>query len=138
MDQISIKNTVLSGLNLKNTKARSGVLEILNQRKTPLDAGEIALHLKREGVETNLATVYRILDISYKKGLVDRLEFQEGKFRFELPKGEHHHLICENCGAIEDFSDCSLSDLEKEIGKKKGFSVKRHCLEFYGFCKNCS
>src|SRR3989344_1597075 len=113
------KNTDLSDLHLKHTKARMGVLGILNKEDVPLDALEIYSMLKREGIAVNQATIYRILDVFFKKGIINRLELQEGKFRFELPKGEHHHLVCENCGSIEDFSDCSIGKLEKEIQKKK-------------------
>ena len=122
---------------LKVTGARLAVLSYLTHSDKPLDADSIYQHLKREHDEVDMVTIYRILDSFYQKGLVKRLEFGEGKFRYEKMGEDHHHLICENCGRIEDMSDCNITELEKEITKKKGFLVTRHSLEFYGTCTTC-
>ena len=62
-----------------------------------------------------------------EKGLVKQISFNEGKFRYELSnKEDHHHLICESCGKIEDISDCNIPDLEKEINKKKQFLFRHN------------
>lgn len=129
--------TVLQEANLKTTNARLSVLSFLDSAKTPLSADEIFDHLKLEHEEADKATIYRILDTFYKKGLVNRLEFSEGKYRYELTGEDHHHLICERCGAVEDISDCNIHILEKEIGEKKQFLVTRHSLEFFGVCSIC-
>jgi Fur family ferric uptake transcriptional regulator len=72
------------------------------------------------------------------KGLVRQISFNEGKFRYELSnKPDHHHLICNQCAAIEDFSDCAIPELEEDIRSKKGFQVQSHALEFYGICSKC-
>ncbi len=122
---------------LKVTGARLAVLDYLASSQKPLDADEIFHHLKTEHEQVDKVTVYRILDSFFQKGLVKRLDFQEGKFRYEKTGEEHHHLICENCGSIEDMSDCNISELEKEIRLKKHFQVKRHSLEFFGLCNLC-
>ncbi len=123
---------------LRNTKGRSDVLKVLEDEKVPVDVSHIQQHLDEKAVRVDPATVYRILDAFYKNGIVQRFDFQEGKFRYEIAsKQDHHHLICESCGSIEDISDCNIKELEKEIGKKKGFLVKRHSLEFFGLCKDC-
>lgn len=123
---------------LKHTKGREKILQILQKEDAPVDVMHIGSHLKQEEIQLNESTLYRILESFYQKGIVDRFEFQEGKFRYELRGSDHHHLICELCGAIEDFSDCSIKTLEKEIRKKKRFIVKRHSLEFFGICRACS
>lgn len=122
---------------LKNTKARQGVIQTLQKEQRPLDVPEIIFFLSRMKVKADQATVYRIMEKFTQNGIVKRLEFNEGKYRYELMGEEHHHLICENCGTIEDFSDCNLVPLENEIRKKKNFTVSRHALEFYGICKKC-
>ena len=127
----------LSTSGLKSTKARLAVLEVLEKEKRPLDVSEIAAFFKKKKIHTDLVTIYRILDIFLKKELVQRFEFQEGKFRYELVGKEHHHLICENCGDIEDISECNIGELENDIMRKKGFSIKRHALEFFGTCSFC-
>ncbi len=124
-------------LGLKQTPARIGILKMLETKQHPVDVPEIATYLETNNINTNKATVYRILDMFYKKGIVNRFELEEGKFRYELTAEDHHHVICESCGSIEDVSDCSVDKIEKVIKRKKGFLVKRHSLEFYGLCKNC-
>jgi Fur family transcriptional regulator, ferric uptake regulator len=136
MNILSEKPTIIES-GLKGTKSRLAVMHILEEEKRPLDVSEILYGLKEHNVTTDQATVYRILDIFSQKGLVHRFEFGEGKFRYEKAGEDHHHLICENCGRIEDISDCNISILEKEIQKKKGFTVTRHSLEFFGTCNRC-
>lgn len=123
---------------LKSTSARLAILRFLDEASVPQTADEIFAHLQEEHPEgTDRATVYRILDTFYKKGLIQRLEFSEGKYRFELAGEDHHHLICERCGKIEDISDCGIAMWEDEIQQKKQFQIKRHALEFYGVCQSC-
>ncbi|MBI4080236.1 MAG: transcriptional repressor [Candidatus Levybacteria bacterium] len=128
---------ILQKVNLKVTNARLGVLELFARSQKPIDAEEIFAYLQKEGVDADRATVYRMLETFYEKGIIDRFEFQEGKFRYELAGSDHHHLICEQCGRIEDISDCGINVLEREIKEKKGFLVKRHALEFFGVCESC-
>jgi Fur family ferric uptake transcriptional regulator len=135
--QVKIYRTILSSVKLKSTTARTGVLDILVKADQPLGVPEIADGLKRQGIEVDRATLYRILEVFFQRGIVTKLELQEGKFRYELAGSDHHHLICERCGAIADISDCDSKKWEKEIKRKKGFVVKRHALEFFGICKQC-
>ena len=127
----------LLGSGLKGTKARLAVLFILQNVNQPIDVAELHALVREQGIEANQATVYRMLHLFHRKGLVRRFEFGEGKARYELTGADHHHLICEMCGRIEDISDCELSLWEKEIVDKKQFLVKRHSLEFFGLCAHC-
>jgi Fur family ferric uptake transcriptional regulator len=129
--------TVLQDQHLKITPARLAVLHYLDEQEQPLAVDEIIRHIKEEHEEADRATIYRILEMFAEKGLITRLEFGEGKYRYELAGDDHHHLICERCGKFEDISDCNIELLEKEILKKKQFLVKRHSLEFYGVCQQC-
>lgn len=128
---------LLASTQLKNTPARLAVLSFLDNTKAPLDADSIFAHLRQEHDEADRATIYRILETFVVKGLLKRLEFGEGKYRYELANDDHHHLVCERCGAIEDISDCNISELESDIKQKKDFLVKRHQLEFFGVCLQC-
>lgn len=129
--------SILQNANLKVTNARHAALVFFAESQKPVDAGELMTYLRKQKIEADKATVYRILDTFYAKEIITRMEFGEGKFRYELAGSEHHHLLCEKCGKIEDISDCHIGVLEKEIKKKKGFIVKRHSLEFYGVCNAC-
>lgn len=128
----------LKGVSLKATPARIAILDFLEKEHKPIDVLELTTYLSKHNIDVDQATVYRILDKFYKSNIVKRLEFGEGKFRYEITHlDDHHHLICDNCGKIEDISDCSIPQLEKEIALKKKFIVKRHSLEFFGLCSNC-
>lgn len=122
---------------LKSTSARVALLSLLDREDNPLDALSISKSLNEKGESIDQATVYRILDLLTDKGLITRLEFGEGKFRYEVQKKHHHHLICQNCGRIEDAEGNFIDQIEKEIRLEKGFLVKSHSLEFFGLCKNC-
>lgn len=130
--------TELRDLELKATPARLGVLSALEDSDKPLDAAEILKALNQHKIKADRVTVFRIMNTLTKKGLAVPIELNEGKLRYEhSAKATHHHFICENCGLIEDISDCNIPTLEKNIQKKKGFLVKRHSLEFFGLCTNC-
>lgn len=134
---MTLTNQLLQSSQLKVTAARKVALHYLEKEARPVDVEEILEHLRKHKLETDRATIYRMIDTFLDKGIIDRFEFGEGKFRYELSGSDHHHLICEQCGLVEDISDCGIDTWEKEIKKKKGFLVKRHALEFFGVCTSC-
>jgi Fur family transcriptional regulator, ferric uptake regulator len=122
---------------VKNTPARSAIMEFLSNSITPVDVEQIINYLRSQKLNTNKVTVYRILDFMLNNGIVKRLEFGEGKYRYEIQKDHHHHLICTNCGQIDDIPGEFLEGFDENIREVKGFLIKRHTLEFFGLCKNC-
>src|ERR1035437_7832829 len=124
-------------LNLKKTPARLAISEFLFSSNTPVDAEQIIQHLRAQKLDTNKVTVYRILDFLFKNQTIDRVEFGEGKYRYELKKNHHHHLICTNCGKIQDVEGNLVENIEKKIQKGKNFQVQSHSLEFFGICRDC-
>lgn len=123
---------------LKVTPTRLAVLNLLEKANKPVDVAYIIDYLKQEKIKADPATVFRIVSLFTKRRLTRQIHLNEGKFRYEpFAKEDHHHLICDICGSIEDISDCSIDMLEKEIRKKKKFLVKNHSLEFFGICRQC-
>ncbi len=121
---------------LKVTAARMAVLETLKKADKPVDSQYLIDELS-ETLGVDRVTIFRILNALTEKDIIRKLEFREGKSRYELNLEDHHHVICEKCGKIEDVSGCNIKGLEEEIGKKTGFRVKRHSLEFFGLCSDC-
>lgn len=118
------------------TEPRKFLLEYLSQEKTPVTAQSlIEIMQKKLGIDR--ATVFRMLKALSGHGIIRKLEFQEGKARYELYTEDHHHLICDNCGKIEDIPDTMIPTMEKALSKKYHFLITRHSLEFFGLCKNC-
>jgi Fur family transcriptional regulator, ferric uptake regulator len=128
----------LKRVELKATPARIAVLNLLEKTEQPIDVNTIINFVNDEGIKTDPATVFRIMNMFAAKGIVLPIQFQEGKTRYELAgKEHHHHLVCENCGKIEDVLSQTIPALEKEIQSEHKFLVKRHSLEFFGLCEDC-
>ncbi len=128
----------LQNADLRVTEARLGVLAVLKQTEKPLAAQDVLTYLKRHSIRADKATVFRIINSFAEKGIVVPVQFNEGRLRFETTsKGDHHHFVCDNCGYIEDISDCSITPLADDIQKKKGVIIRRHSLEFFGICTGC-
>lgn len=135
MDTIDFTK-LLTKHDLKITQARIALLELIEKEDKPLDA-QFLIDTLQMSSQVDKVTIFRILNVLTEHGILRRLEFGEGKARYELNTEDHHHLICQNCGKIEDISDCDISTLEKEIRQKKHFLVKLHTLEFFGLCADC-
>jgi Fur family ferric uptake transcriptional regulator len=128
----------LNEVDLRATPARIAVMKFLESADSPVDVSMVKEYLDKQKIDADSATVFRIMNMFTDKGIAKQISFNEGKFRYELASREdHHHLLCTNCGRIEDFSDCAIPELEKDIQDKKKFQVKSHSLEFFGLCRDC-
>lgn len=128
----------LREVDLRATPARLAVMNFLEKTDKPVDVGSVIDYLNTNGIETDPTTVFRMMNTLTQKGITTPVQFQEGKTRYELSsRKDHHHLICKNCGKIEDVLDIIIPALEKEIRNKSGFKVLRHSLEFFGVCLTC-
>jgi Fur family transcriptional regulator, ferric uptake regulator len=130
--------TELNEVALRATPARMKLMHLLEKSDKPLDVQTMIDYLKEKDIQTDPATVFRIVNMFTEKGLIKPIQLNEGKFRYELSsKADHHHLVCTGCGQIQDISDCNIEVLESHIEKKKHFKVTSHVLEFYGLCADC-
>ncbi len=128
----------LKEVNLKATSARLAVLKLLEKTDQPLDVATIIGYLNNHQIKADPVTAFRIINQFTDKGLTQKVQLKEGKFRYELSsKPDHHHLVCESCGRIEDMPECQVGLLEKDIFKNKQFKVSSHSLEFFGKCLSC-
>ena len=122
---------------LKVTLPRLKILEIL--------AGSPAHHLSAEDIyrtlldsneDIGLATVYRVLTQFEAAGLVTRHHFEDGMAVFELNQGTHHdHIVCLDCGHVEEFMDSGIEERQTAVADKLGFSIRDHSLILYGNCR---
>lgn len=126
---------------LKVTSPRVKILEMLENRSNAerhLTAEDVYKTLLQEGVEIGLATVYRVLTQFETAGLVKRHHFEGGNSVFELESGRHHdHLVCVKCGRVEEFSDESIEQRQREIASSLNFKLTGHSLCLYGLCGPC-
>ena len=121
---------------LKVTSPRLKVLEVLETSKERhLSAEGIYRLLLDGGEELGLATVYRVLMQFEQAGLLTRSNFESGKAVFELNEGQHHdHLVCLDCGRVEEFYDPEIEARQRAVAAERGFELQDHSLALYANC----
>jgi Fur family ferric uptake transcriptional regulator len=126
---------------LKATLPRRKILELFEASKVRhLSAEDVYKALIAEGIDVGLATVYRVLTQFEHAGLLARQHFETGKAVFELNRGGHHdHLVCLQCGRVEEFFDADIERRQTEVAKSRGFRLNGHSLALYADCvkKDC-
>lgn len=131
----------LKNSGLKATLPRIKVLEIFqNSSQRHMSAEDVYKALLAEGSDVGLATVYRVLMQFEQAGILSRNHFESGKAVFELNEGKHHdHLVCVDCGRVEEFFDAEIEKRQKAIAHQRGFELQDHALALYAVCtkKNC-
>ena len=122
---------------LKVTLPRLKILEILERSATRhMSAEEIYRRLMGSEEDIGLATVYRVLTQFEAAGLVSRHHFEDGMAVFELNQGAHHdHIVCMDCGHVEEFVDAAIEARQDAIAANLGFAIKEHSLILYGRCQ---
>jgi Fur family ferric uptake transcriptional regulator len=131
----------LRKVGLKVTLPRLKILEILeaNQQRH-MSAEDVYKQLLDSDAEIGLATVYRVLTQFEAAGLVRRHNFEGGSAVFELDDGGHHdHIICQQCGYVEEFVDPTIEARQEAAATAHGFKLVDHSLVIYGDCQreNC-
>jgi len=127
----------LRDVGLKVTLPRVKILEMLERGAARhMTAEEIYRALADSGEEIGLATVYRVLTQFEAAGLVVRHHFESGQSVFELDRGEHHdHIVCLDCGRVEEFLDEVIENRQDQIAAEHGFDVADHSMILYGKCQ---
>lgn len=130
------KSADLKSSGLKATLPRLKILEIFqNSTVRHLSAEDVYKLLLSENLDVGLATVYRVLTQFEQAGLLSRNHFESGKAVFELDQGAHHdHLVCLDCGRVEEFFDDEIEKRQHKIASERGFKLAEHALALYGNC----
>jgi Fur family ferric uptake transcriptional regulator len=131
----------LKSSGLKATLPRIKILDVFHQSsQRHMTAEDVFKALLHEGADIGLATVYRVLMQFEQAGILSRNHFESGKAVFELNEGKHHdHLVCIDCGRVEEFYDPEIEKRQNTIAESKGFQLQDHALSLYAVCtkKNC-
>lgn len=132
----TLENADLKKAGLKATLPRIKILDILDSNdERHMSAEDVYKALLEAGEEVGLATVYRVLTQFESAGLVIRHHFEGGHAVFELERGHHHdHIVCVECGRVEEFFDQIIEDRQKAVVAKKGYEISDHSLVIYGNC----
>ena len=126
----------LKTIGLKATGPRLRILELFEKSAVRhLAAEDVYRLLMKEGIDVGLATVYRVLTQFEQAGLLKRHHFESGKAVFELNDSSHHdHLVCMQCGRVEEFYDAEIEKRQNRIAKDRGFAIRDHALALYADC----
>jgi Fur family ferric uptake transcriptional regulator len=131
----------LKSAGLKATLPRLRIINLFEQSKVRhLSAEDVYKQLLADGLDIGLATVYRVLTQFEQAGLLVRHHFESGKAVFELNQGGHHdHLVCLQCGRVEEFFDAEIEKRQLKVAKERGFAIAEHALYLYAECvkANC-
>ncbi|AEJ38577.1 ferric uptake regulation protein [Sulfobacillus acidophilus TPY] len=124
------------------TPQRELIIKIfLNHPGEHLSAEEVHRLVRQEFQDIGLATVYRTLELLTGLEILERINFNDGRARYEMKVREethrHHHLVCLRCGRVEEFQEDLLDPLEDRLLQERGFRVMDHELKFYGICAHC-
>lgn len=125
--------------NLPVTAQRLAIAEVLLASDRHLSAEEVATEVTAHGRSVGTATVYRTIDTLLETGLIVERDFGEGFRRFEPARDvpNHEHLVCTQCGKVDEFRDERLERMTTIVAESRGFARQRHRLVIHGICRDC-
>ena len=118
---------------LRMTEQRRIIADVIEDSEDHPDVEALYLRASQRDNRISLATVYRTVKLFEEVGILDRLEFGDGRARYEDAERDHHdHLIDLTTGEVIEFLDPDIEALQEKIAKKYGYRLKGHRLELYG------
>ena len=126
----------LKSTGLKATLPRLKILEIFQKgTQRHMTAEDVFRVLLQDRSDVGLATVYRVLTQFEQASILSRSHFESGKAVYELNEGQHHdHMVCLDCGKVEEFYDAEIEKRQHAVAKSKGFIIADHALSLYANC----
>jgi Fur family ferric uptake transcriptional regulator len=121
---------------LKATVPRMKILDVFQRSGLRhMTAEDVFRQLLNENADIGLATVYRVLTQFEQAGILSRNHFESGKAVYELNEGQHHdHMVCLDCGRVEEFYDPEIEERQQAVAQAKGFVIADHALSLYAHC----
>jgi len=125
---------------LRSTRQRDIILDFFLSSKRHMSVEELYRKLRARHPSIGYATVSRTLKLFAQSGIAHEIHFGDGQTRYEhLMEGEHHdHLVCTGCGAIAEFENKTIENLQKTVAENHHFIIRSHKLELYGYCEKCA
>ena len=124
---------------LRSTRQREIILDEFLKAGAHLSTEELYLRIRKKHPGIGYATVYRTLKLFAESGIAEERHFGDRQARYESSGEEHHdHLICTGCGAILEFQDPRIEELQQKVALEHRFTIHSHRLEIYGYCEKCS
>ena len=130
---------ILQSWGYKVTRPRRQVLEVLSRAQRPLSPYEIQRRLRQQGKRLNHVTIYRTLNLFCSLNIAHKLLSTGGFVKCTLgdKEGCHRFMVCQRCGAIQEFADRELCSQESKSTRDLGFHAECHLSESSGLCSDC-
>jgi len=122
---------------LRVTPQRQAILALINRSNIHWDAEELARELVQSGQAVGIATVYRGLSALEGAGLIASVQLGDRKRYERIDKSHHDHLVCTECGSLEEFVQPEIERLQAQVAEEKGFRMVNHQLLLFGICYAC-
>ncbi len=123
---------------LKLTHARLAVCRVLAETAAHLKVAEVHRRARRIDGRIGLASVYRIMDVLERLGLVKHVHMDHRHRHYATATDGHcHHLVCRSCGMVVEFSDCQADAMSRVLARRTKFRIEAHCMDFFGQCPAC-
>jgi Fe2+ or Zn2+ uptake regulation protein len=127
----------LTANGMRRTSARQAILEAFFAAKTHVTAEDIAAEVHRRFPSVDVSTVYRTFDTLEQLGIIDHTHLAHGPAIFHLADDDHQHLVCENCGRVEEVSPEKLEPFLETLKAEFDFDVDRRHFALVGICGDC-
>lgn len=132
----------LHSLSFKLTPQREATVKVLLENEEDhLSAEDVFLLVKKKSPEIGLATVYRTLELLSELNIIQKINFGDNISRYEFRSDgadhHHHHLVCLDCGKVEEINEDWLGTIEEKVENNFNFRIIDHRLTFHGICKEC-
>jgi len=129
----------LSEKGYRITPQRMMILAVIEDSREHISAEEIYAAVVKKYPHVNISTVYRTLELLKKLNLVTETDLGGGRFKYHpADKGHHHHLVCQECGAVIDLEESELFPLKKALLKKYKFIADLKHMAILGHCMKCN
>ena len=123
----------------KRSGKRDFIVNVFLRQEGHLSADDLVDLIKREDHRISRATVYRTLQWMVDAGIARKVDFGEGRFRFEhsYRHPRHFHLICKSCNRSYEFLSSDIETLVEEVAAARGFTARQSVVQIYGTCEAC-
>ncbi len=124
---------------LRLTRSRLAVLQVLAGSTEHLKVAEVHRRAQEIDGRVGLASVYRTMDLLARLHLIKHVHVEHRHRHYARITERHgHHLVCNDCGLVVEFSDCQLERLTRTLARRTKFRIEGHCMDFFGQCQDCS
>jgi Fur family transcriptional regulator, ferric uptake regulator len=123
----------------KRSSKREQIVNVFLRQEGHLSADDLVDLIKREDQRISRATVYRTLQWMVEAGIARKVDFGEGRFRFEhsYRQPRHFHLICKTCHKSDEFLSSDIEGLVEEVATARNFAATQSVVQIYGTCEEC-